>query len=125
MAEEQAAQYLAGLRPHGDRQVTANRQVPSWHAVMRRHAAVARIRGHIGDPDRRRTGKGWTKQRRRAWMAKLLEGFARGTRKRKQLVGRPVVGHHVVKKRAELGAADLRARIGDGLQDGMQFQARR
>ena len=95
------------------------------HAVVRRHRAVARVLQDVVAADRRLAAKRRAEQRRRARLPELLERLARRARQRVEQERVAAVVGRVVEERAELGAAQLRRRIGHRLDDRLQVELRR
>ena len=120
--EEQATQHLARARADGRGEIAAHRQVPFRHAVVRPHAAVARVLGDVVAADRRAAIEGGAEDRGRARVAEVRKGFARRAAERVQQVGVAVGVLAVVEEGAEFGAGQLGGGVGDGLQQGVDVE---
>ena len=95
------------------------------HPVIRRALSVARIRGHVVQPDRPFAVEGRREDGRRARMRKVRERFARRARQRVQHVRVAGFGiGHVVEERAELRVRQLGRDVGDLLDDRLAVERR-
>ena len=93
------------------------------HPEIRCALSVARIRGHVIQPDGPFAVKRRGKDGRRTRMGKFRERFSRGSRQRVEHVRVAGFGiGHVVEKRAELGVRQLRRDVGHLLNDGLALE---
>ena len=125
VAEQQAADRLAAAQLHRHREIASHRQMPRRHAVVRCHPAVPGIEQDVVDAHRRFAPEGRPEQRRHPRRADSLDRRAQCVREGIETERLAAVADPAVEEGAELGPAQLRPGVGDGLQQGIELERRR
>ena len=102
MAEEKTAMHLAGLRDHGHRKVTDDRQVAFRHTEVRPAFTIAWIGANIVAANDAGTTKGGLEDCGVARQAKLSKRLTRRSRERIEQVPFALAVGHVVEEGAKL-----------------------
>ena len=108
VAEEEATDHVARSRDDRHGEIAPHRQMARWHAVVRSHPAVARVREDVVAANGRVAPEGGTEERGRARVPEMLERLARRAGERVEHVGVAVGVDGVVEKRAEARTAERR-----------------
>src|SRR5688572_32579589 len=87
MAKEKAPEDLARARFHRHSQITSHRKMARGEPAMGQHLTVARIRGHVINPNDCRTAKSRLEDRRIPRLWKLFERLPWRTRQRVERIG--------------------------------------
>ena len=122
MAEEKTAMHLAGLRDHGHREITDDRQVAFRHTEVGPAFAIARIGANIVATNDAGTPKSRLEDCGVARQAEASKGLARRTRERIEQVPLALVVGHVVEEGSKLRAAEFGGDVRHSLDDALQVE---